>query len=260
MVRMQHVTSCNWEHQSSLLSRLICVRDHFEYFIKNIFLLFLFHSRLVQLTVICQTQDTVTTTCAGSTCSLPTEHIEGHDGFPEVDVVLASSHLTAVLPRVFLGNRVYCQRRSFHLRPSCVGACGGRWWRMEKSVTNGLKEKINQRVIIGGRWEESSKTSAISAQRIKYIWAVTVFHWPVNLWLKYTNVTPFPFFFHSIRGFGSFSVRNSQASTASEDRQRSRNAALWAQQQSFCIKHVYCIVLFFPLYFPLVNIPNYSKT
>lgn len=38
---------------------------------------------------------------------------------------------------------------------------------------------------------------------------------PVNLLLKYTNVTAFPFFFHSILGFWSFSVLNSQESTAS---------------------------------------------
>lgn len=40
-------------------------------------------------------------------------------------------------------------------------------------------------------------------------------HSLVNLWLKYTNVTAFPFFFHSIRGLWSLSVLNSHLSTAS---------------------------------------------
>lgn len=44
-------------------------------------------------------------------------------------------------------------------------------------------------------------------------------HWEhhslLNLLLKYTKVTAFPVLFHSIRGFWSFSVLNSQESTAS---------------------------------------------
>lgn len=52
-----------------------------------------------------------------------TEDVEGHRGLSQIDVVLASSHLAAIFPRVLLGNGVYGQRGSVYLCPTCVSSC-----------------------------------------------------------------------------------------------------------------------------------------
>lgn len=49
-----------------------------------------------------------------------TQHVEGDGGLSQADVVLAGRHLAAVLPRVFLGDRVDGQRGAVYLCPLCV--------------------------------------------------------------------------------------------------------------------------------------------
>lgn len=75
-----------------------------------------------------------------------TEHIEGHSGLSEVNVVFTGGYLTAIFPRVFLGDWVYRQRRSLNLSPSCVGLWDGKqrnlvlgWKTGGKSVTTCIK-------------------------------------------------------------------------------------------------------------------------
>lgn len=87
-----------------------------------------------------------------------------------------------------------------------------------------LKKKNKSSVIMKGWWKERQQNISFLFGEVKGVCAVKVCrHSPVNLWLKYTNVTAFPFFFHSIRGFWSFSVLNSQESTASGRTENSSN-------------------------------------
>lgn len=61
--------------------------------------------------------------CTYTRVSHHTQDVEGHRGLSEIDVVLASSHLATIFPRVLLGNSVYGQRGSVYLCPSRISLC-----------------------------------------------------------------------------------------------------------------------------------------